>query len=71
MTGDRPRFTVTPVMSAPSTEWCGVCKAPTLIASQLLLLTPHGVTPRETFAWCEICDDPAFQEEAGRGRRRT
>lgn len=64
-------FTVTPVMSKPWGEWCGSCKAPTLLVSRLLLLTPHGVTPRETFAWCVICDDPEFQDEADRGRRRT
>jgi hypothetical protein len=71
MNPGQTRFTVTPIMSDPWAEWCGACKAPTLIVSRLLLLTPYGVTPRETYAWCEICDDPAFQEETGRGRRRT
>jgi hypothetical protein len=59
-------LTVTPVMSDPTTQWCKTCKAYTLLVSHLLLLTWAGVTRRETYAWCEVHDNPEF-EEADRG----
>lgn len=45
--------------------WCLTCKARTLLTGELLLLTPHGVTVAGEWAWCEICDDPADQEDNG------
>ncbi|HLL37262.1 MAG TPA: hypothetical protein VK545_25990 [Streptomyces sp.] len=40
-------------------EWCPACKAYTVVAGDLLLLTPDGVATVGAWAWCETCEEPA------------
>ncbi|MFE3378713.1 hypothetical protein [Streptomyces anulatus] len=75
MTGEeQPQTTVPPVRSVPvpvqlapgadwRIEWCEACKAFTRLAGSMLLLTTSGVSTVGAWAWCEICDDPADQED--------
>lgn len=44
------------------TEWCTTCKAWTRLTGSVVMLTPYGLATAGTWAWCEICDDPADQE---------
>ncbi|MFZ4266608.1 hypothetical protein [Streptomyces arboris] len=74
MTGDeQPQAIAPPARSVPPpalvtagadwrVEWCTTCKAWSRLAGSVLLLTPEGVSTVGTWAWCEICDDPADQE---------
>lgn len=41
-----------------SAEWCSTCKAWTLLAGEIVLLTPDGVATVGYWAWCETCDPP-------------
>lgn len=41
-----------------SAEWCSTCKAYTLLAGEIVLLTPGGVATVGYWAWCETCDPP-------------
>jgi hypothetical protein len=41
-----------------SAEWCSTCKAYTLLAGEMVLLTPGGVATVGYWAWCETCDPP-------------
>jgi hypothetical protein len=43
-------------------EWCTACKAYTRVTGAVLMLTPGGVSTVGTWAWCEVCDDPADQD---------
>ncbi|MGW3971196.1 hypothetical protein ACWEFD_18090 [Streptomyces ardesiacus] len=39
-------------------EWCSTCKAYTLLAGEIVLLTRDGVAHVGYWAWCETCDPP-------------
>lgn len=39
-------------------EWCTTCKAWTLLAGEIVLLTTDGVVTVGVWAWCETCDPP-------------
>ncbi|MGX1301349.1 hypothetical protein [Streptomyces chartreusis] len=41
-----------------SAEWCSTCKAYTLLAGEIVLLTRDGVATVGYWAWCETCDPP-------------
>lgn len=58
---------VTTVTSTPRPTWCAVCKAETGSVVDVFALFPDGLTFITTVAVCEICDDPADQQGAGRG----
>lgn len=67
MSSRQNQATVTTVTSTPRPKWCGDCKANSAAAVDLFALFPDGLTYITTVAACEICDDPADQEGAGRG----
>lgn len=47
-------------------EWCAVCKAYTRAVGRLYHLSSGGVALVGAYAFCEICDDPAYQEQEKR-----
>ncbi|WP_405759452.1 hypothetical protein OG234_13240 [Streptomyces sp. NBC_01420] len=47
---------VTAAAAAVTAEWCSACKAYTLLAGEIVLLTPYGVVTVGYWAWCETCD---------------
>lgn len=47
-----------------SAEWCSSCKAYTLLAGEIVLLTPDGVVTVGYWAWCETCDPPEEAPDA-------
>jgi hypothetical protein len=51
---------------AVTARWCPTCKAPTLLAGHVLVLTPGGVAHAGDWQWCEICDDPTYVEQETR-----
>lgn len=61
-----PDVVVTLMSGNATARWCTTCKAWTVLAGDLLLLSPGGVSTVGEFAWCEICDDPDQQQEATR-----
>ncbi|MDX3239373.1 hypothetical protein PV392_27535 [Streptomyces sp. ME03-5709C] len=63
-----PAMALTVAPSRVRSAWCGSCKAYTLLAGDLVLLTPEGVSTLGTWTWCEVCDDPADQTDTRRPR---
>ena len=57
-TVQRPHADLSLHAGALRAGWCTTCKAFTHISTDLLLLTPGGVSTVGTWSWCEICDDP-------------
>lgn len=49
---------VTAAASNVTAEWCTTCKAWTLLAGEIVLLTRDGVVQVGYWAWCETCDPP-------------
>jgi hypothetical protein len=45
-------------------EWCSSCKAFTLLAGEIVLLTRDGVVTVGYWAWCETCDPPEEAPDA-------
>ncbi|MFD8820755.1 hypothetical protein ACFV1C_00050 [Streptomyces sp. NPDC059605] len=39
--------------------WCTDCKARTRLSTDVLLLTPEGVSTLGAWSWCEVHEDPA------------
>jgi hypothetical protein len=55
----QPRPTeVTAAAAAVTAQWCSTCKAYTLLAGEIVLLTPDGVATVGYWAWCETCEPP-------------
>ncbi|MGW1989588.1 hypothetical protein [Embleya sp. NPDC001921] len=48
---------------AVTAQWCPTCKANTLLLGEVLVIAPGGVARVAAWQWCEICEDPALQEE--------
>ncbi|MFJ4469570.1 hypothetical protein ACIP2X_19045 [Streptomyces sp. NPDC089424] len=44
-------------------EWCSTCKAWTLLAGEIVLLTQDGVARVGYWAWCETCEPPEASHE--------
>lgn len=66
MTSREQQLSVTVATSEPRPKWCDDCKANSAIAVDVFALFPTGLTFLGTFAFCEICDDPADQEDTNR-----
>lgn len=63
MNGRRAQVRIALATSEPRPRWCPECKAETAIAVDVYALFPTGLTYVTTVSLCELCDDPADQED--------
>ncbi|WP_030236790.1 hypothetical protein [Streptomyces sp. NRRL S-350] len=57
MSARRQAMAAVVTTGTPWELWCSGCRAFTLLAAELLLLAPDGVSVLDVVQWCEVCDD--------------